>query len=378
MAFAKIILSFLITVLITTTVSAESSLRKIDKMLDAIQVFEVPTTDKGFIEANKAADIRWKYFNKHKPDALLTIRKFVAEHVTKKNISNFAIIDMGLYLSLNGDESDKELAVNALMLLDVSSREAAINKQQLFQHVISLAQTGDERLLPFMVKQYLEKEDSYWGGNAMHPLYNIRGAMLTAYMFGGMGELGEAYLVKLLSSDHAKSNRIIGALNWMGTPFSVKPVLDYIKKNQSFDIIAPALGFMIRIGGVEGKNAIKTFPDFVKDEKALEYVTKVMPSINKVNSGLLSMQLENITDFPATLSDKKLENHIQIMLSNMGNDNEINPQALLNSNLSDDYILKQLLEIRKRMFWRLTKEGWDDIQITNVIINALQYRIAGQ
>jgi hypothetical protein len=83
-------------------------------------------------------------------------------------------------LSLHGNSEDQTLAVDALQALDLNSKTVAINTQQLFQLIHQLTQTGDPRLLNLMQRLYIEDDVTVWGGNIVHPLMDIKGAMLVA------------------------------------------------------------------------------------------------------------------------------------------------------------------------------------------------------
>lgn len=361
--------------------SPEQVRRELTKILNEIQSFEAPTSEEGIDKANKRADAHWRFFDVRRQVSVPAIRTFVKQHLSAHDLSDYAKIDLGYYLASHGEGADRALALEALLALDFDSRVSALNKQEIFQFVIELAQTGDTRLLPLMQAQYFEKDETYWGGNPAHPLMDIKGPMLTAFLFGTMGERGESYLTGLLSEGHERSPQIVRALNWIGSPKSIPFVIDYVKSNPTDEVVKLTVGYLMRLGGPEGRKAVMALPNYVTNEETLEYLNKIMPNVEATNSVTLARNLENKfknESHPAKISDAKLKQHFQIMLKHKGRNPFINPLAVLNSGRDDAYLLKQLLEVRMRTYWGLDRENWDNVPITNYLINTLQYRIAGE
>ena len=61
------------------------------------------------------------------------------------------------------------------------------------------------------------------------------------------------------------------------------------------------------------------------------------------------------------------------MYDNYGKDDETTPSSIVTSALPHDYLLKELKRIRSRTFYRLNNHAFDDVRITNFLINTLQY-----
>jgi hypothetical protein len=197
-------------------------------------------------------------------------------------------------------------------------------------------------------------------------------------MFGSIGQIGEKHLLLLLEAGHDESNRILGALNWMGSPTAIPVVLGHIKRNQNYAVVSQALGFMMRTGGPDGRDAVFAMLGFIEDEHSRAYVEKVLSAVKRTNGESLAKQVQDMGEESKIVSDEEVERHIQIMLENKGHDPNLHPATVLNSGLDSDYLLRQLMEIRRRMFWRLTPESLDDIAITNHLINTVRYRMAGE
>ena len=74
------------------------------------------------------------------------------------------------------------------------------------------------------------------------------------------------------------------------------------------------------------------------------------------------------------MADDKLKQQLAAMYDNFGKDSRLNPQALLDSGLSKDYLIGELTKIRARMFTHADNQTLSDIELTNAVLNALRYR----
>ncbi|MDP6705138.1 MAG: hypothetical protein QF893_02245 [Alphaproteobacteria bacterium] len=82
---------------VANPVLADTESRTIAESIDAIQNFTAPQTDKDFEKANEEADKRWWYLENHLEAALPQIRSHIRQHLQRRDLSDFAIIDLGYF-----------------------------------------------------------------------------------------------------------------------------------------------------------------------------------------------------------------------------------------------------------------------------------------
>jgi hypothetical protein len=109
------------------------------------------------------------------------------------------------------------------------------------------------------------------------------------------------------------------------------------------------------------------------DQKTLQYY-------NSVRNKIVSVTYESIKGgfegFPgdSRLSDDEVKKRLALMYENYGKDEDTNPMAILNSSLPREYLIGELKKIRSRILHRISDEALSDVEITNTLINALNYR----
>jgi hypothetical protein len=99
----------------------------------------------------------------------------------------------------------------------------------------------------------------------------------------------------------------------------------------------------------------------------------VKPAIEAQNYAQLRKKFDQF-EGEKNVSDDKLKQSLAAMYENFGKDSRLNPQALLDSSLSKDYLIGELTRIRARMFTQVVNQTLSDVELTNAVLNTLRYR----
>jgi hypothetical protein len=77
---------------------------------------------------------------------------------------------------------------------------------------------------------------------------------------------------------------------------------------------------------------------------------------------------------PALVGDEKLLKLLDNMEAKDGADDETPPAAMVKSGLATDALLAQLKRIRARSFRRQNNHVLEELPVTNMVINTLQFK----
>jgi len=127
----------------------------------------------------------------------------------------------------------------------------------------------------------------------------------------------------------------------------------------------------MEVGGPSGRAAVLGIDPAKVDAETRAYLIKIRPEVEKVSFPAYVGSLSKMD--PRTVSDSKLQRLLDKMEERNGEDNETTPGALLKSGIPKGNLLAQLKRIRARSFRRETNHVFEDLAVTNALINALQY-----
>ena len=122
------------------------------------------------------------------------------------------------------------------------------------------------------------------------------------------------------------------------------------------------------MGGKEGKEFLLSCNIENYDEKLKKYFKEARPEIS---ASSFEQHKSIFADSPG--KPKASPTELKEILSRMYNNYGV-ALVVLNSELPADFLIAELIKIRSRMFHRLSDEALHDIKMTNLLINALQYR----
>lgn len=362
------IVSVMLFVLVTSATSQtieKQTLAHLEK-LRAIRADADEKTAAGY---NKSMDDAWKFFNGNKASVLPILRREISIELGRATPNDLLLLDIGYYLHLQPDTSDKELAKAALFKLHPASEIVYLNQQQLFNFTYAVAADEDPRVLPFIDRAFLRQKMSAYV--APHSL-ELNETLVCVFLYGIHGQASEEHLRSFLA-DKALTRKVLEILIWIGTPNSVPAVTEAMLADRNYETFGRATTFMMKAGGPEGRASMLRIDPKDFDAQSQEYIKRVRPQIEATSYQVLRKQLSPGRE-STPLTDDILKKRLADMFENNGKDDTTDPGAVLDSTLPRAFLISELLRIRARTFRRLSDEGLSDVLATNLILNALYYR----
>ena len=318
---------------------------------------------------NEAMDEAWKFYHGHRDEALPVLRRELAAEVHKPKPAPLLLLDVASYLYLDGEPEDRMRSLQALLAIDPDAPTIQANFDQLFRLTHGLAPMADARLLPFIDRVFLPTER---GVMLSEQSFTLNPTLMCAFLYGVYGAEGERHLQPMLKNPE-RIERVMEVLKWLGSPDSVAAVEGAMPPKIEYDMFARELTFMMVNGGPQGREAMLRLDSARLDEQSKQHYERVKPAIEAQVYAQLRKKFEQFTG-EQKVPDDKLKQQLATMYDNFGKDSRLNPQALLDSSLSKDYLIGELSKIRARMFTHADNQTLSDIELTNAVLNALRYR----
>jgi len=318
---------------------------------------------------NKTMDAAWKFFNANSGAALPVMRRELKRELGSKHPNDLILLDIGYFIRLQPSHSDKELGKQALFGLDPDSAIVQQNQQELFEFAYAVVSDKDARVLPFLDRVFLAgKITAYVPQHAL----SLDETLVCVFLYGKYGPAAERHLASQLDNPRLV-RKILEILIWLGTPDSVEKVRRAMASHPDYDTFARSMTFMMTAGGPRGRKALLALNPGKFDDKSRKTYAKAREKIAQTNYTMLSKRFSGDSG-PQRLSDDELKKRLTAMYSNYGKDENTQPSAIFVSGLPREYLIDELVKIRGRMFYRLSDEALDDVQITNAILNTLYYK----
>ena len=362
------IVSVILFVLVATATSQTIEKQALTH-LDKIKAIRADADEKTVAGYNKSLDEAWKFFNDNKASALPILRREITIELQRPTPNDLLLLDIGYYLHLQPDSSDKQLAKDALFKLNPASEIVNLNQQQLFYFTYAVAADEDPRVLPFLDKAFLRQKMSAYV--APHAL-TLDETLVCVFLYGLQAQASERHLRSLLA-DKALTRKVLEILIWIGTPDSVPAVSEAMLADRNYETFSRAATFLMKTGGPEGRAAMLRLNPKDFDAQSQEYMERVRPLIQATSYETLRKQFSTGRDV-APLTEDTLKKRLADMFENNGRDDITDPSAVLDSTLPRTFLINELLRIRARMFRRLSNEALSDVVATNAILNTLYYR----
>lgn len=352
-----------------TAVSAADIERETLKRLGQLRAMKADVDAKAIERYNTQMDEMWRFFDANKPLALPVLRRELAREITEARPNNLLLLDTGYFVRLQDSPADKQLAKEALLKLDPTDKTVRQNQQQLFFFAHNVAADRDPRTLAFLDKAFLRNPVTAF--IPQHVL-TLDETLVCVFLYGVYGDGAETHL-KSLVGDPAVADKVIEILTWIGTPDSMSEVTVAMNTSRTYETFVRGTTFMMDVGGPNGRATMLAINPDDFDAKAQEYYAQIKPSIESTNYDALKKALMSQPDV-ARVSDNELKRRLGAMYANYGRDTSTSPADIFNSTLPNTYLVGELSRIRTRMFYRLSDEALDDVQVTNAILNTLRYR----
>ncbi len=340
--------------------------------LDRIRAITVTSDQELLSQYNDELDEAWTFFKDNREAALpILVRELTAER-EKEDPDDYLLLDVGYFLCLESNEDPlyKEEARKALYSLNPDDEVVAANYQQFFHFVHAVAADKDPRVLELIDRAFLRKPD-ITVFVAQHSL-TLDATLTCVFLYGIYGQGAEEHLITLLD-DPGVLNRVIEVLIWIGSDRGIDAVNKAMTTHRNYDTFVRGFTFMMETGGPVGRDILLEIDMAGFDSASQQYYSNVRDAVASITyEAIRGGFAEGGAD--AKLPDDEIKKRLANMYETYGKDDETNPAAVFLSDLPKEFLIGELRKIRSRIFYRVSDEALSDVQITNLLINALQYR----
>ena len=337
--------------------------------IDAIRTIRAGQSAATVDAYNKRLDSTWQFLTSHEPDVLPVLRKLLTAEMASPQPSDFVLLDIGFFLHQNDGADGKAVARDALFRLNPGDPVVTENRKELFEFADLAAQDHDPRVLGLIEHAFLTSDDKIFIPE--HSL-QLDGTLTCVFLYGAYGPDSESALRAKLATP-ALTNRVLEILGWLGSPESVKAVGSTLSASPSYETVSRVAGFMMRNGGPAGREFMLGLAPEKLDSQSQHYLAGIRDSIRDTSFAQIR---SSFTAFPGDkqLSDAEVKARLDAMLANFGKDDRTSPLAILDSGLNEDFLIAELIKVRSLMLYRLSDEAFNDVEVTNAVINGLRYR----
>jgi hypothetical protein len=320
---------------------------------------------------NKQMDQIWEDFNKDPGTVLPILNQELKNELLKKKPAQYFLLDIASFIAITDIKDYYETSLKALEKIDPQAEIIQYNFQQLFHLFRIFALKKEKRILPLIPAIFLKHNDNTIF-IVQHSL-KLNPVLICTFLYGPYGYEGETHLREFFKENKDCKLEVLDLLLWIGSKNSLNLVKEIFKTNRDYDTFARCISFFMQMGGKEGKEFLLSCNIENYDEKSKKYFKKVHPEIS---ASSFEQHKSIFRDSPgkSKASPTELKEILCRMYNNYRIDQETNPLVILNSELPADFLITELIRIRSRMFHRLSDEVLYEIKMTNVLINALQYR----
>ncbi len=348
---------------------------KIRQHVDGLRGMYLPREKEKIAELNKRMDDAWTFIEAHKSTAIPIVEAELKKALAEKVPDQFFLLDAGNLLFTLQGEGATGSGVAALERLDPAAEIVQANWEEVFHFAMKLGATGREsdRYLAQMDRLFLTSKEEIQFFRAPHQV-QLNQSDIGCMVYGVAGEAAARHLASMLVRVDPIRPHILQILRTVGSETevpAVKALMDTAKDNET---LAVCITFMMDLGGPAGRAAVLALGSNELEPAAKEYLDEIRPEAEKVSFAANVQILENLDN--STASDSKIQRQLDFMEEHDGADNETCPAAVAKSGIPTDHLLAQLKRIRARTFRRETNHVFEDLKITNLLINTLQYKNA--
>ncbi len=345
--------------------------------LDGLRGFTVPKDPKMIAAMNQRMDATWKFAKAHANEALPIIAEELQRALAAPAKDSFFIMDTAFLLCSEHRKGAEELGVAALQAIDPNADIIRANWQELFELAMKVGASGVEarRYLAAVDRLYFSNEKGIEMFRVPHYVL-LNGEELRLMVFGVAGDAAAVYLAEQLADRPGDRPKLLELLGAVGGEEQVPAVNAVLTKAKDFETVTRCVGMLMRVGGPAGRAAVLAVDPKSMDRASRDYMEKIRRSVEGVSVKQIAKELEEVAE--GQPNDATLQHLLDEMERNDGVDDKTPPAAVLRSGLPTDALLAQMKRIRARSFRRMASHVFEDLPITNLLINGLQFRRAAE
>lgn len=341
----------------------------VGKALGQIRAVRVVPDSKAIDQYNKQMDNAWSLFSSDKARSLPILRTQLQAEVRATKPSDLFLLDIGYFIYLNDGPEGKAVARDALARIDFRAPVVVANNKELFEFMYATSKNHDAGVLPLIEKAFLSSNESIFV--PQHSL-KLDGTLICVFLYGAYGPESESMLRTKLA-DRAVAKRVLEVLVWLGTPSSLPEVSQALADSPSYEVLTRVTSYMMQVAGPAGRNFMLSLDPKKFDRASQQYLAKIRKAVQDTTFDSVKANLTRIQG-DQRLPDDILLARLDAMFKNFGKDDKTSPLAALNSSVPSQVLIDRLVSIRSRTLFRLSDEALSDVEVTNALLVALQYK----
>ena len=194
--------------------------------------------------------------------------------------------------------------------------------------------------------------------------------------YGVAGDPAVSHLFGLLSDTKRSGKvRVLQIARSLGTEAEVPQISSFLDSARDKETVTACVAYLMEVGGPSGRAAVLALNPDRLDSGAGDYLKEIRPKVAAMSYSVLvdadASLNERVKPQP---SDREVQRLLDTMEARDGLDHDTQPQWIANSGIPKDRLVAQLRRIRTRSFRRENNHVFEDLEVTNQVINTLQFK----
>jgi hypothetical protein len=357
---------------------AANSVDDIRAHLDQLRGIVVTSDAEKLKALNHRMDDAWRYIEQHEREALPVVREELGKELQAATPDPFFLLDTAFLLAQRDPQHSTALCLSALEHIDPAAPLTRANAEELFHLVMRLGRTGQgpERYLAQVDRIYLPGRTGLTFFAAPH-VVQLEADDLLVMAYGVAGAPAAAHLCHGAAAGGPHQVRIARLLPTVCSEDDTPALAALLATARDPDVIEAVITALMDVGGPSGRAAVLAYAPPPADTRTRDYLQQIRPAVAAVDLNTFDRQLLAL-DPPKKMNDRDVQRALDTMERRDGADETTPPIAIYRAGLDPDKTLAQLKRIRARSFRRENNHVFEDLPVTNLLINALQYKRAAR
>lgn len=344
--------------------------------LDFLRGIQPTKDDAALKRINTRMDEAWGFFDAHKQNALPVLQQALQTETEAKVPDQFFLLDLSFWLVRADAAHTTGLALAALERIDPAAAVIRANDRELLELVLKLGTAGSE------TERYLRQVDRIYLANgqelnffAAPHVVKLSTTDLLGLAYGVAGEAAAAHLCDEAAKPGTRQLQLVRILSAVCDENQAERIAAIWHASRDDEISMTVVAALMTIGGPKGRAAVRAY-DASKATAAMQKnLSQVHDDVEAMNLAYFDRVLESIYP-PKRMSDREVQQALDSMEKRNGADDSTPPINVFRSKLDPEKTLAQLKRIRARSFRRMNNRVFEDLPVSNLLINAFQYKCA--
>lgn len=337
-----------------------------------------PTHDKQELaNFNHTMDKNWVLFRKDRAVSIPVLVNALKKENELPQPSDLVLLDLAWFLSLNvGDDLNQiPVLLKAYERIEFKNLIIQQNEEEMFRLSLFFSDRQLPGFLRLIDERYLRKNS----GSFFIPQHvaTVGSHAQRTHLYGIYGKGSIRHLLDMLKSedDVATRRSLTSILRRICTVDCAADIFALLSNEKDHETFVNGTYIMLDNAGPLGRKLYLELAPLDLTDKTQVYFQSERAYAEKQSFEFLVAKMEKKYGKSGNaLSDAELLSETEKMINNAGSSGVLHPLDFINSKLSKEMLTGKLIESRRKCFLRLNRHGMEDIDITNMVLNTLQYR----